>query len=119
LRWGPGPRGTASWGPEREGVGAVSRYSRPAAGPPTTPAGVVAATVLRICFQQPGLLFLVASARKCSINSSASGSAEFALRTALMALFHTEVSSPTVPLDGAQAHNIVEISLSPCSIAKA
>src|SRR5215468_12392332 len=62
-----------------------------AAAPPSIPAGVVAAAVSRSCFQRPGLLFLVASLRKCPITSSAIGSTEFALRTAFMPLFHTAV----------------------------
>ena len=59
-----------------------------AAEHPRYPAGVVAATVSRICFQRPGLRGLKASVNQRSIVPSASGSSEFARRTVFMRSSH-------------------------------
>ena len=83
----------------------------------TGAARVVAATVSRICFQRPGLLCLKASVNQRSTVPSASGSSELARRTVLMRSSH--IAAAPVGLAGSVSHHIAEISLAPCSIAKA
>src|SRR5580693_6878322 len=88
-----------------------------AAEHPKKPAGVVAATVSRICFQRPGLLDLKASVNQRSIVPAASGSSELARRTVLMRSSH--IAAAPDGLAGRVSHHIAEISLALCSIAKA
>src|SRR5262249_29063149 len=90
-----------------------------AAAPPSIPAGVVAAAVSRSCFQRSGLLFLVASLRKCPITSSAIGSTEFALRTAFMPLFHTADSLAPRPPARSHTQNNPQPNLPPAPDRKA
>src|SRR5207248_3125685 len=77
------------------------------------PAGVVAATVSRICFQRPGFLNLKASVNQRSTVTSASGSSELARRTVLMRSSH--IAAAPEGLAGSVSHHIAEISLAPCS----
>src|ERR1700730_12838382 len=84
-----------------------------AAEHPKKPAGVVAATVSRICFQRQGLLDLKASVTQRSTVPSPSGSSELARRTMLMRSSH--IAAAPAGLAGSVSHHIADISLGPGS----
>src|SRR6516162_5014703 len=88
-----------------------------AAEQPRYPAGVVAATVSRICFHRPGFLALNASVNQRSTVPSASGSSEFARRTVFIRSSHS--AAAPAGLDGSESLHRAEISLAPWSTANA
>ena len=65
----------------------------------------------------PGFFALKASVNQRSIVPSASGSSEFARRTVFIRSSH--IAAAPDGLAGKVSHHIAEISLAPCSIAKA
>ena len=73
--------------------------------------------VSRICLQRPGFFALKASVNQRSIVPSASGSSESAWRTVFIRSAH--IAAAPEGLAGKVSHHIAEISLAPCSIAKA